>query len=471
MWSFDLSQYDQVWKFVLGIILLMIFLLIGNVVRRVIPFLRKAFLPSALIGGLLLLLFNYLMKWITGDFVIDQRSMQIITYHSLAIGFIAMSLKSVKKEKDNGIGKYSMQNGLLTGGTYMLQAVVGLLVSLIFFWLGFEKFYDAGIILPLGFGQGPGNALTWDINFSNIAETGFQGNGSFGLTIASVGFIVASIFGVLYINFFKHKGEIIPPAANQERHVREFEDENEIEDSESVDKTSIQISFVALSYALAFLIMLFFSKLTDWTGVKLFNSIAWGFNFIFGVVAATLVKVIVNFLRKKNIMHRQYINNYQMDRISGFAFDLMIVAGVAAIDIEVVSNYIWLIIFLALFGTVATFIYIRTMSKVCFKGFEHEAFLANFGALTGTASNGMILLREIDPNYQTPMSSVYIVSQFPAMLFVAPLLLLLDMGSKSLTKCLITFGIFLVLFVLYTTFMVLMAKGKIGKKQAKGETE
>jgi len=467
MWSFDLTQYDQVWKFVIGFILLLFFLLIGNLIRRSVPFLRKAFLPSALIGGLLLLIFNYIYYWIAKSYLIEQRTMQIITYHSLAIGFIAMSLKTVKKENDTNLGKYSLQNGLLTGGTYMLQAVVGLLVSLIFFWLGFEKFYDAGVILPLGFGQGPGNALTWDLNFSALEGNIFSGGGSFGLTIASIGFIVASVIGVLYINFFKHKGQIKPPVANRERFVHEFEEENEIEDSESVDKATIQIAFIAVSYGLAFLIMLFFSKLSDWTGVKLFNSIAWGFNFIFGVVAATLVKSIVNLLRKKNLMHRKYINNYQMDRISGFAFDLMIVAGVAAIDIEVVSNYIWLIICLAVFGAVATFIYIRTMSKVCFKGFEHEAFLANFGALTGTASNGMILLREIDPNYQTPMSSVYIVSQFPAILFVAPLLLLLDMGSRSLTKCLITLSIFAFLFAAYTVFMVLIAKGKLGKKKDK----
>lgn len=37
-WSFDLSQFDQVWKALLQVAILLIFLLIGNTLRRVIPF-------------------------------------------------------------------------------------------------------------------------------------------------------------------------------------------------------------------------------------------------------------------------------------------------------------------------------------------------------------------------------------------------------------------------------------------------
>ena len=211
--------------------------------------------------------------------------------------------------------------------------------------------------------------------------------------------------------------------------------------------------------------MFFFAKLSDWTGVKLFNSVAWGFNFIWGVIAANLVKIVIKLLRKGKLMHRQYINNYQMDRISGFAFDLMIIAGVAAIDIEAVGNYIWFIIAVAAVGTIATIFYVRIMTKLCFKDYQHEAFLVNFGTLTGTASNGMIFLREIDPNYQTPMSNIFIVSQLPAMIFVAPLLLLLNMSASSLTKCYIALGIFFGLFLIYTTFIILSAKGVFSKKK------
>ena len=463
-WAFDLSQFDSVWKSVVQVGLILIFLLIGNALRRLIPFLRKGNVPSALIGGLLLFLFELALNAGGIDYVVDKRIMQIITYHALAIGFAAMSLKITKKSKNVTVMQ-SIQNGAITGGTYMLQAVFGIVISLIFFLAGSGLFYDAGVLLPLGYGQGPGNALTWDINFTNMESNTFNGQGSVGLTIASIGFIVASLVSVIYINIFKRKHEITPKEANRTRSIEEFEEQNEIEDSDSVDKFSIQIALVAVAYALAFGIMIFFYYLSQWTGVALFNSVAWGFNFIWGVITATLIKVLFKFLHKKKVITKKYINNYQMDRISGFAFDVMIVAGVAAIDIKVLSDYVWLIMVLCIVGAIITLIYVRIMTKLCFKDFQHEAFVVNFGTLTGTASNGMIFLRELDPNYETPTSDIFITSQLPAMVFVAPLLLLLNRSAESLTGCYIALGIFAGLFVLYTVFLVLSAKGIIIKKK------
>ena len=463
-WSFDLTQFDSVWKVIFQIGLLLVFLLLGNMLRKLIPFLRRGNVPSALIGGLLLFLANLGFEAAGINFV-DKRIMQIVTYHALAIGFAAMAMKTARKESRTS-AMHAIQNGALTGGTYMLQGFVGILISLIFVWAGTNLFYDSGALLPLGFGQGPGNALSWDINFTEMDNT-FQGQGSVGLTIASIGFIVASIGGVIYINLYKHKKQIADKKPAIVRSVEDFEEQNEIADSESVDKMSIQVAWVILAYALAFGIMFLFAKLTDWTGVALFNSVAWGFNFIWCVITATLIKLLLNLLFNKKVIKEKYINNYQMDRISGFAFDMMIVAGVAAIDIKVLADYIWFIVAVCAAGTVVTFIYIHLMCKICFKDFRHEAFLTNFGALTGTASNGMIFLREIDPNYETPMNNVYVVSQFPAMLFVAPLLLLLNLSAESLTGCYIVLGIFTGLFIVYTVFLILTGKGIIFAKKNK----
>ena len=223
---------------------------------------------------------------------------------------------------------------------------------------------------------------------------------------------------------------------------------DEIPDNESVDKFTIQSGFVALAYALSFGFMCGLGALSDFT-----NSIAWGFNFLWASLAAMLIKAVVKLLRKHNQMHREYINNYQMDRISGFSFDLMIVAGVAAIEINDIRNYILPIVILSLLGTIITYIYIRLVAKECFKGFEHEFFLMSFGTMTGTASNGMILMKEIDPGLRTPTSSLYILSNFPAMVMIAPLLLFLNFAAQSLGNACIAFAIFFVLWLLYTLYL------------------
>lgn len=451
-WDFTLANYDAVWGFLVQFGLLHLFLMLGNVSRRTIPLFRKCLIPSALLGGALLLVVNVVSKQF-GFAVVDNRLMQVITYHCLAIGFAAMSLKT--ERRSHNINKTQvLEFGALQGGCYMLQASVGLIITLVMFALtrhGDKVIsYICGLILPLAYGQGPGNALSWDINFTNTPAAQFSGNGSFGLSLASIGFVVASVLGVLYINIYKKRGTL---KVRDARPTGELIDQTnlsgeEIPDNESVDKFTIQSGFVALAYALSFVFMCLLGVLSDFT-----NSIAWGFNFLWASLSAMLIKFVVKRLRQYNLMHRDYINNYQMDRISGFSFDLMIVAGVAAIEINDIKNYILPVLILSAVGAVITYIYIRKVSKECFKGFEHELFLMCFGTMTGTASNGMILTKEIDPGLRTPTSGLYILSNFPAMVMIAPLLFLLGFAGQSPANACIACAIFFVLWSSYTVYL------------------
>ena len=460
-WDFTLANYDAVWAFLVQLGLLLLFLMLGNILQRTIPLFRKCLIPSALLGGALLLVVNIVAKQF-GFTLVDNRLMQVITYHCLAIGFAAMTLKTEKSSHKTNRAQV-FEFGALQGGTYMLQAFVGLGITLILFLLtryGDRVIsYICGLILPLAYGQGPGNALSWDINFTNTPAAQFAGNGSFGLSLASLGFVVASVFGVLYINIYKKRGTLQVRSDRPVDKVVDLTNPNgdEIPDNESVDKFTLQAGFVALAYALSFGFMCLLGILSKFT-----NSIAWGFNFLWASLAAMLIKFVVNQLRKRDVMQRAYINNYQMDRISGFAFDVMIVAGVAAIEINDIKNYILPIVVLSVIGTVITYFYIHRVSRECFKGFEHEFFLMSFGTLTGTASNGMILMKEIDPGLRTPTSSLYILSNFPAMVMIAPLLFLLSFAGQSPTNAIIAFAIFFVLWFAYTVFLF---RRKIFKKK------
>ena len=462
-WDFSLANYGAVWSFLAQLGLLLMFLMLGNVLRRTIPLFRKCLIPSALLGGTLLLIVDVICKQFD-VILVDNRLMQVITYHCLAIGFAAMSLKT-ERSAHKTTKTQVVEFGALQGGCYMLQAFTGLAITLVLFLL--TRYgdtvisYISGLILPLAYGQGPGNALSWDINFTNNPATQFAGNGSFGLSLASIGFVVASVFGVLHINISRKRGTLHIRDANDTAECLEQTkaDEVEIPDNESVDKFTIQAGFVAVVYALAFGFMCLLAVLSDFT-----NSIAWGFNFLWASLAAMLVKFVVKHLRKGNLMHRVYINNYQMDRISGFSFDLMIVAGVAAIQINDIRNYILPIVILSVVGTVITYTYIRRVAKECFKDYEHEFFLMCFGTMTGTASNGMILMKEIDPGLRTPISSLYILSNFPAMVMIAPLLFLLSFAGNSLTNAIIACVVFFVLWSAYTVFLF---RRKIFKKSKK----
>jgi len=54
-----------------------------------------------------------------------------------------------------------------------------------------------------------------------------------------------------------------------------------------------------------------------------------------------------------------------------------------------------------------------------------------YGMLTGTASTGMLLLHELDPEYKTPAADNLVFQNFPAIVFGFPLMLLATLAPKE----------------------------------------
>ena len=444
---------DMVWKSLIQIFILIAALLLGNMLRRLIPFMRKSLIPSALLGGTIVLLLKFIPA--VNEFI-DNSFMEIITYHCLAMGFISTALKKNKGNKKTST-KAILESGVLQGGVYALQAMLGIGITLILFFISDFSLPAGGVLLALGFGQGTGQALNYGKIFEN--DYGFQGGTTFGLAIAAIGFFVASIVGVVYLNILRKKGKLHILSANNNGDNHKIEDyvgQNEIPNTESVDKFTINIGLVVLIYGIVYGIM----KL-----VKV--NLIWGFNFLLGSLLALLVRLLLNFFTKKKIIKKEMTNNFLLDRISGFMFDMMIIAGVAAIDWKVLLDDMWWqLLIVCSVGAIATFAYIRVISYNIYKGYEHEGFISMFGMLTGTASNGMILLREIDPKLETPASSNMVFSGLPAIAFGGGLLLLLGYCPKGTKEAIITFAILLVACVVFT---IILLRNKIFHQKEKNK--
>ena len=196
---------------------------------------------------------------------------------------------------------------------------------------------------------------------------------------------------------------------------------------------TVQFALVLTVYAISFGIMYGLALLIPSMADTLF-----GFNFLIGVMLTIPAKMILNKLYAKKIVEKQIINNFMMDRISGLAFDIMIVAGVAAIQIPLLFNYWGVLLLLAVAGTFLTYFYVNFICKRLFPAYRHEQFLAWFGMLTGTASTGMILLREIDGTYRTPASENLVYQNLPAIVFGFPLMFLATYAPTGDLASLIT---------------------------------
>ena len=382
--------------------------------------------------------------------------MEMITYHTLALGFIAGSLKTTGGKLSKKRANEIFNTGVTTVSTYLVQGVVGMAITMLAALILPGFFQAAGLLLPFGYGQGTGQAM----NYGNIYETqfGFGGGKSFGLTVAALGFLSASIGGVIHLNILRKRG-YIKNKKSEEGAITESEIQSldEIPMQESIDKFTIQVALITLSYMLAYVLMWILGNLIP--GMK---AVIYGFNFLLGVLAATLVKTVLNLLKKTGIAKREYTNNFLLTRASNFFYDIMVVAGIAAIRLDLIDDYWGILLILGVVGLVVTYAYNRTVVNVLFKEYKEEQFLAMYGMLTGTASTGIILLREVDGDFKTPVSDNLVYQNFPAIAFGFPIMLLATLAPVKPVLTLILLTLFLIVM------NVILFRAQIfGKKKVK----
>lgn len=436
----------------------------SNVLRRKLPFIRNAMIPTAVLAGFILLLLRS-VGWLE----MSAEFLEMITYHGIALGFIAMSLRiPAAEQKAQSGGLVGLKSGALIVSTYLVQGFFGLVISLgLAYTIMPDLFKASGILLPMGFGQGPGQANNVGTSFEAL---GFAGGRSFGLSIAAAGYLCACIVGVIYVNIIARKKGFKPsektPEVSGSVTVDTFQDKNEIPISESVDKLSVQVALVVIVYFLTYLVTWGLTSLFTATLPGLANTVnplIWGFNFIVGSALAIAVRSIINTLRRTHLMTRQYQNNYLLSRISGLAFDVMIVAGIASIDIADLSG-LWLpFLLMCVAGAVTTLLHLQYVCKKVYPDYYYEGFVSMYGMLTGTISSGVLLLREIDPQFKTPAANNLVIGSSFAILFGAPMLLLIGIAPQSAEMTFLVLG----LLVVYLAALMLIICGKKRPKEKK----
>ena len=454
----------SVWGFFNIFAILLVSLLVANALKKAIPALEASLIPTSVLAGILLLVFSMIYDRFSPVKLFDSNLfgnsgyayMEMITYHTLALGFIAGSLKTTGGKLSKKRATEIFNTGVTTVSTYLVQAVVGMGITMAAALVLPGFFKAAGLLLPFGFGQGTGQAM----NYGNIYETqfGFAGGKSFGLTVAALGFLSASIGGVIHLNVLKKRG-YIKTKKTEEGTITENEIQSldEIPMQESIDKFTIQVALIVLSYLLAYVLMWILGNILP--GMK---AVIYGFNFLLGVLAATLVKATLNFLKKKGIAQREYTNNFLLTRASNFFYDIMVVAGIAAIRLDLIDNYWGILLILSVVGLVITYAYNRVVVNVLFKEYKEEQFLAMYGMLTGTASTGVILLREVDGDFKTPVSDNLVYQNFPAIAFGFPIMLLATLAPVKPVLTLILLTLFLIVM------NVILFRAQIfGKKKVK----
>jgi len=377
---------------VFTLLLVGVLLLLGTLVTRLGPLARLG-IPVSILAGVLGLLLG---PDLAGILPLDRDLLELVAYHGLAVSFIAISLQNPPVGRRGG-GAVSIAFAVPFMGA--IQGLFGLLsVLLLGLVMGTVLHPGFGVLLPYGYEEGPGQALSigsaWEQSF------GMPDGAQVGLILAAVGFAWGIFFGIPLVAWGKARGLLSPPAAHEEEaSVETVAQRLSVGSLELLTRQVVAIGGVYLAtYGLIVGVAHLLAGMPD------IANMLWGFHFIVGALLALPTRALL-----KRYTAESPLNDELLGRINGLTVDVMICAALAAIQIAVIRTY-WLpILVVTTVGGVLTLLGSVWLSKRAFpdEPFEHGLLL--FGMATGTVPLGLALLRMVDPELRGTVPSSCVI--------------------------------------------------------------
>ncbi len=435
---------------VLDMLYLSAFILIGTFLRRYIGFFQSYLVPNNFIGG-----FIALFAGSQGLGLIDLQADRLIlyVYHFLALTFIALGLRQEKTKWGRG----PLSKSLAALSSYLLQATIGLGVAFILVYTIMpDLFVGIGLVVPLGFGMGPGLAATLARSWEKF---GFEGGAQVGLTFATIGYMYAFFVGMVLIHWGikNHRTALIEGVDHVSRSMRigiNKEGENPIagrmpQSTEAVEPMAFHIALIGFVYLLTYLVVNGLAKLMAAHGLTNFVPTLWSFHFVVGLLLALAVRKLLD------VTGRSYlIDQGLMTRGMGLFLDYLVVGAIAGISLTVVVKYWIPITLMSLIAGPATLGMLYYACSRAFDNFHFERFIELYGEMTGTINSALVLLRVVDPEFKTPVAEDAVYGSGISLFLGFPLLIALNVPfvyfNGSLKGYWVTLGILVGYWILLT---------------------
>jgi glutamate:Na+ symporter, ESS family len=447
------------WGSIVYFILIGVLMFFAKIIKTKVPLLNKVVIPTALLGGFIGLVISLVVSPILFDkqTFVDVDQMGTIVYHALAIGFIALALK----REPNKLKKKIWSTGMLITSTYALQAAIGIILVLVLFS---KQFIGSGMLVSLGFGQGPGLAMS----IGSLWNPMLGGNGTvLGASYAFLGFVFGGTVGVTLINIYSRRRGLMKPKSYEETSVNKAMVEiDTIKEISLLDGLTTQAIILSIIYGLVYLTLLVANTLLaplGGIGDTIFGLLK-GFNFIIGILYALVYKKILVAFERKGRNVRFITNNYMLSNIASAAFNVMIAGAVLSITLDFLADYGIQLFVTSIIAGFVTLFYLRYMTKRIYKDFQEEYFIGLFGMLTGVASTGLALLKGIDPNLETPVAEEMVLGSGTAITMALPLFGVLFIpslthgGPNAFLWNIISLLIILLYVIVFATILIIRGR-------------
>lgn len=396
----------------IALVIIALVLLVSNALRLWLPWLRRLFLPSSVIGGLLLLLLGpdvigRFMPTIFTDspglfpaYVQESWSalpglLINVVFAALFIGTAIPGLRTIWLRA----GPQVVVGQTMAWGQY----VVGLTLALLVLVPIFNMNPMVGALIEIGFEGGHGTAAGMADTFS---ELGFEEGADLALGLATIGIVSGILIGTVMINIAARRGVVKLDGGTEDPDelmrddgrpsTEEFSEfkKDLMQEAGTTDPLSLHIGLVGIAIVIGWLLL---------TALQWIEQVTWARNDGLEILAhvplfpiAMIGGVIVQLFIMRFGLER-HVSTRTMSRIAGTALDFTIVAALATLSLTTLGDYFLPFLLLALAGIGwSLFVLIVIAPRVIPENW-FERGIGDFGQSMGVTVTGLLLMKMADP--------------------------------------------------------------------------
>jgi ESS family glutamate:Na+ symporter len=393
----------QILNLGLAILLLLVFLALGEKLRVRVPWLQTLHIPASVVGGTLALLagpggIGAIATPIWGSNSLLAHGLYPESVHALwsplpiigitlvfATLFLGEPLPTLQDVWQKAAPQVAFSQSLAWG-----QYAVGLVLVLLLLkpWLGVNPL--AATLIELAFEGGHGVTAGMAPLFQ---ELGFAEASELGMGLATVGIISGVAIGTGLVAWGRKAGHIHVEAENLPRPQLQTPVHSGT-DALNLQKMASSLVAVGLAVVLAWLIL---------RGLQRLEALAWartGFQvmtymplFPMAMLGSLGVQAFVH-----NSWLAKYVDRQQVEWMGAIALDVTVFAGLASMSLDVLSANWILFSAMAIAGIVWNvwgFVY---LAPRLIPSYWFERGIADLGQSMGVTATGLLLLRMVDPH-------------------------------------------------------------------------
>ena len=393
-----------------------LFLVAAKALRSRIALFRRLFLPASVIGGVMALLIGpevlgrgteavdgpeVLAGGLLPDAVLEVWSELPVLLISVVFAalFIGKRIPGVRQIWEVAGPQVALGQSIAWG-----QYVIGLLLALLVLGPVFGLPPVAGALIEIGFEGGHGTAAGLSSTFE---EFDFAEGTDLALGLATIGLIAGVLIGTVIINWGvrtgrigldEHGDPVDAARAGTDDDLDDLDDREGTGDQQaattSTDPLSIHLGYVAIAISVGWLLLEALAALerATWGGPDGLELLVHLPLFPMAMLGGVLLQLVLDRTDRAALVDRRLIN-----RISGAALDLIIVAALGTLSLEAIGGNLGPFLVLAVAGITWNLGAFLLLAPRIVPEYAYERGLGDFGQSMGMTVTGLLLMRIADP--------------------------------------------------------------------------